>query len=191
MSIAAAESSPGEHSEVTSVIRHKVKDGEQPGYEKWLREIVPVAAHFPGHRGVNVIRPAAGGSEYTVVLHFDTIDNLRAWLDSGERRALIDKALPILAGEDSVEIKTGLEFWFTPPSRQQAARPYKQFLVTLSVIYPLTLLVPLLLKPVFDAIPPLGSLYIRQLFVDAAIVALLTYVIMPRYVKLIAKWLYG
>jgi antibiotic biosynthesis monooxygenase (ABM) superfamily enzyme len=190
MSIAAAERSPGDRSEVTSVIRHKVKDGEQPGYETWLREIVPVAAHFPGHRGVNVIRPAAGGSEYTVVLHFDTIDNLRAWLDSRERRALINKALPILAGEDSVEIKTGLEFWFTPPSRQQAARPYKQFLVTLSVIYPLTLLVPFLLRPAFDAIAPLDSLYLRQLLVDAAIVALITYVIMPRYVRLIARWLY-
>jgi antibiotic biosynthesis monooxygenase (ABM) superfamily enzyme len=89
-----------------------------------------------------------------------------------------------------VEIKTGLEFWFTPPSRQQVARPYKQFLVTLSVIYPLTLLVPFLLRPAFDAIAPLDSLYLRQLLVDAAIVALITYVIMPRYVRLIARWLY-
>jgi antibiotic biosynthesis monooxygenase (ABM) superfamily enzyme len=190
MSIAGAERSPGEHSEVTSVIRHKVKDGEQPGYEKWLREIVPVAAAFPGHRGVNVIRPTAGGGEYTIVLHFDTIDSLRAWLDSDERRILIDEVLPILVGEDSVEIKTGLEFWFTPPSRQQGARPYKQFLVTLSVIYPLTLLIPFLLAPVFDRMSGLGSLYVRQLLIDAAIVALITYVIMQRYVRLIARWLY-
>ena len=169
MAVEATEPLPGEHSEVTSVIRHKVKIGEQPGYETWLREIVPVAAHFPGHRGVNVIRPAAGGNEYTVVLHFDTIDNLRAWLDSNERRKLIDKALPILVGQDSVEIKTGLEFWFTPPSKQQSARPCKQFLVTLSVIYPLTLLIPALLAPVFGGIPNLSSPYVRQLFVDAAI----------------------
>src|SRR5215471_3105455 len=134
---------PSERSEVTSVIRHNIKGGKQAVYQAWLREIVPTAANFPGHRGVNVIRPPAGGSEYTVVLHFDTIDNLRAWLDSSQRHTLIEKVLPILAGEDNVEIKTGLEFWFTPPSRKQAARPYKQFLVTLSVIYPLTIFVPL------------------------------------------------
>ena len=182
--------SPAEHSEVTSVIRHSIKEGEQAAYEAWLREIVPVAAAFPGHRGVNVIRPPAGGSEYTVVLHFETINSLQAWLDSDQRRKLVDKALPILAGEDRVEIKTGLEFWFTPPSRKQVARPYKQFLVTLSVIYPLTIVVPLLLKPAIDPIPYLRSPYLSQLIIDITIVGLITYVIMPRYVRLIASWLY-
>jgi hypothetical protein len=43
--------SPGvvasEHSEVTSVIRHRVKEGQQNTYEGLLREIVPIAAKFP------------------------------------------------------------------------------------------------------------------------------------------------
>jgi uncharacterized protein len=188
MSTVVAESPSAERSEVTSVIRHKVKDSKS--YEKWLQEIVPVAATFPGHRGVDVIRPVDGASEYTIVLHFDTIEHLRAWLNSTERRKLIEKALPILAGEDSVEIKTGLEFWFTPPSRRPIARPYKQFLVTLSVIYPLTIIVPIVLTPVLDRIPYLSSFYLRQLLADAAIVALLIYVIMPRYVRLLSGWLY-
>jgi antibiotic biosynthesis monooxygenase (ABM) superfamily enzyme len=179
-----------DRSEVTSVIRHNVTSGKQAAYEAWLHEIVPIASGFPGHRGVNVIRPPAGGSEYTVVLHFDTIDNLRSWLDSGERHALIEKVLPILAGEDSVEIKTGLEFWFTPPSKKQVARPYKQFLVTLSVIYPLTILIPLLLNPVLDRIPLTRPHLVGQLIVDITIVGLITYLIMPRYVRLLSKWLY-
>jgi uncharacterized protein len=86
MSITLAADALNEHSEVTSIIRHTVKDGHQDNYEKWLREIVPAASKFPGHRGVNVIRPAAGGTNYAVVLHFNSIDNLRAWLDSAERR---------------------------------------------------------------------------------------------------------
>jgi antibiotic biosynthesis monooxygenase (ABM) superfamily enzyme len=191
MPVASAGDLASEHSEVTSVIRHSVKEGRQDEYESWLRQIVPTAAKFPGHRGVNVIRPPAGAREYTVVLHFDTIDNLRGWLDSAERRQLIGKVLPILAGEDSVEIKTGLEFWFTPPSGKQLARPYKQYLVTLSVIYPLSILVPALFALAFERIPVLLPQYIRQLFTDAALVGLITYVIMPRYVRLIAKWLYA
>src|SRR5262249_7918831 len=162
-----------EHSEVTSVIRHKIKAGQQAGYEAWLREIVPTASNFPGHRDVNVIRPPASGAEYTVVLHFDTIDHLRAWLDSPQRRRLVDQVLPILAGEDSVEIKTGLEFWFTPPAGKQIARPYKQFLTTLSVIYPLTILIPILLRPLLAEVPVVRSFYVSQLISDALIVGLL------------------
>jgi hypothetical protein len=41
----------------------------------------------------------------TIVLHFDTIDNLRGWLDSKERRDLIDKVFPRLVSEDRVEIR--------------------------------------------------------------------------------------
>jgi uncharacterized protein len=181
---------PDERSEVTSVVRHTVRSGAEKAYESWLHEIVPIASRFPGHRGVNVIRPPAGSHDYAVVLHFDTIDHLRGWLDSEQRRELIEKVMPYLAGEDNVEIKTGLEFWFTPPSQQQRARPYKQFLVTLSVIYPLTMLIPLLFRPGFDRLPALNVFYVRQFVVDAVIVALLTYVIMPRYTRLIAGWLY-
>jgi uncharacterized protein len=98
--------------------------------------------------------------------------------------------LPNLVGDDDVEIKTGLEYWFTPPFSKQLARPYKQFLVTLSVIYPLTILVPTLLRPIFDLLPVQLPAYLKQFFVDVAIVGSLTYIIMPRYVRLIANWLY-
>ena len=152
----------GDHSEVTSIIRHDVKEKEREGYEEWLRKIVPVAATFPGHRGVNVIRPAKGATEYTIVLHFDTIDNLRLWLDSKERSDLIAEALPKIVGQDRVEIKTGLEFWFTPASKEQRAPAYKQFLVTLSVIYPLTLLIPVLLNPIFGLSHFFSTVYVRQ-----------------------------
>ncbi|MEA2939599.1 MAG: uncharacterized protein QOD09_128 [Bradyrhizobium sp.] len=190
MTDATGEGPPGESSEVTSIIQHTIKAGEQAAYEEWLREIVPVSTRAQGYRGINVIRPSAGSTEYTVVLHFDTIDNLRAWLDSEERRKLVDKVQPCLVGESRVEIKTGLEFWFAPPSPQRRARPFKQFLVTLSVIYPLTILIPFLLHPLFERIPLLQSLYIQQFLIAAAIVALIIYVIMPRYTPLIAKWLY-
>lgn len=178
-----------DHAEVTLVIRHDVRVDDHAAYEDWLRKIVPVAAHFPGHRGVNVIRPANGATEYTIVLHFDTVDHLRGWLDSKERRQLIEEALHFL-GEDRVEVKTGLEFWFTPQAKPQRAAPYKQFLVTLSVIYPLTIVIPLLFQPLFDLAPVKIYAYVRQFFVDAAIVALIIYVIMPRYTRAIAKWLY-
>jgi len=71
---------------VTAVIGHEVKPDAGPRYEQWLARIIPVAARFPGHRGVNVIRPAAGTHSYTVTIHFDTLDHAQDWFRSDARR---------------------------------------------------------------------------------------------------------
>jgi uncharacterized protein len=176
---------------VVSVIRHTVMPGKDQQYEAWLREMLGVAGNAQGRRGVNVIRPRAGSRIYTLVLHFDALQHLQQWLASDVWQRLISEVQHLLQADDEVEIKTGLEFWFTPPgSEQKRAKPYKQFLVTLSVIFPLTMLVPWLLTPLFRAAPILGTRGIAHFFVAAVVVALMTYVIMPRYTRLMAAWLY-
>jgi uncharacterized protein len=178
-------------SEVISVIHHDVRSGVEGQYEAWLKEITPIAQRFQGHRGVNVIRPPKGSRAYTIVLHFDTLKNLERWLSSETRKRLINQVEPFLEEGDQVEIKTGLEFWFTPPaSEQKRAKPYKQFLLTLSVIFPLTIVVPWVLQPLFHTVTVLGLPGISNLFIAAVIVGLMTYLIMPHYTRLVAAWLY-
>jgi uncharacterized protein len=72
--------------EVTSVIQHRVHASAQAQYETWLQEITPAAQCFPGHQGVNIIRPSAGADVYTIVLHFDTLEHLQGWLGSETRQ---------------------------------------------------------------------------------------------------------
>jgi uncharacterized protein len=176
---------------VVSVIRHTVIAGKDQEYEAWLREIVPVAGNAAGHRGVNVVPPRTGSRTYTIVLHFDALENLQHWLASEVWKRLILEVQHLLQDGDQVEINTGLEFWFRPPdSEQKRAKPYKQFLITLSVIFPLTMLVPWLLAPLFRAAPILGMPGIIHFLVAAVVVALMTYVIMPHYTRLMAAWLY-
>ena len=64
-------------SEVVSVIRHDVKPGHEADYEAWVAEVLPIAESFPGHRGVAIIRPPEGSRLYTIVLHFETLEQLR------------------------------------------------------------------------------------------------------------------
>jgi uncharacterized protein len=176
---------------VTSVIRHTVRAGSESRYEAWFREVTAIAQTFPGHRGVNFIRPPKGARSYTTVLHFDTIEHLEGWLSSDARKRLLAEIEPYLEGGDQVENTTGLEFWFTPPdSEQKQVKRYKQFLVTWSVIFPLTIFVPWVLHPVFQTIPFLGLPVISNLIVAGMIVGLLMYVIMPPYTRLVATWLY-
>lgn len=127
-------------SAVTTIIVQQPLKSQIQAYENWLREIVPLAQTAPGHRGVNVIRPHGLSSEYTIVLHFDSEIHLQHWLESETRRQLVEKVKPLLDIDEKIEIKTGLEFWFTPPEARKAAPPFKQFLITLSAIFPLSML---------------------------------------------------
>ena len=64
-------------------------------YEAWLKEIIPVAKEFEGHKGVNIIRPHKGHSDYTIALHFESETTLAEWLNSSERKRLIEKVRPL------------------------------------------------------------------------------------------------
>lgn len=176
---------------VTFVIYHRVKRGLYSEYEQWLERIMPVARSYPGHLGVNVIRPMAGEQLYTVIIRFTGTGHMRSWVESDDRRRLIGEVMPFLEEGDRTEIREGGEFWFTPPA-PGAKHPvrWKQFLITFSVILPLTMIVPWLWRPLFRAWPWLAG-YIQSKFAIAAtIVFIVVYLVMPYYTRLVAKWLY-
>jgi antibiotic biosynthesis monooxygenase (ABM) superfamily enzyme len=176
---------------VTTVIRQRPRPDAIARYESWLKEIIPVAQQCAGHQSVNVIQPHGTSDAYTIVLHFDSIANLRKWLDSEVRAHLVEAIRPFLRTDEDIDIRSGVEFWFAPPAGGKFAKPYKQFLVTLSVIFPLTIIIPWLLQPVFGWVPLLALPGVRQLIVATLVVALVVYVVMPRYTRLVSKWLYA
>ncbi|MEC4718338.1 hypothetical protein RY831_04220 [Noviherbaspirillum sp. CPCC 100848] len=173
------------------VIHHAVQPSAQILYEMWLKDIAMEAQRFSGHMGVNIIRPHSPSSRYTIVLRFDSNKNLKSWLESETRKRFIEEVRPALVDEEEIGVQTGLEYWFTPPAVKQIhARPSKQFLITLSAIFPLTVILPWLLKPVFTLIPLLGHPIVNNFVLAVIIVYLMVYVIMPRYTRLVATWLF-
>ena len=72
---------------VTAVIEHDVRAGAAVDYEAWLQHITACAQRFPGHVGVNIIRPPPDNRRYTIVVRFDTLEHLR-WLGSRRRRLI-------------------------------------------------------------------------------------------------------
>ncbi len=128
---------------VTAVIQHHVRAESVAAYEQWLKRIVPIAQRFPGHRGVHVMRPAQGASLYTVTIRFDSLAHAEDWFQSSARQALLGEVVPFLSRDEQRQTVTGLEFWFRPEPGLKPAKRYKQFLLTLSVIFPLTMAVPI------------------------------------------------
>ncbi|CAG4883612.1 Antibiotic biosynthesis monooxygenase [Georgfuchsia toluolica] len=182
-----APSSPPEH--VFFVVRHKVKAGAQDAYENWTRRTMKVAARFPGHLGVRIMRPPSGQNEYVISVRFESHGDAGHWYRSKERRALMDEMDSLLDSSEQIDVVSGIDYWFTPASSVTPPR-WKQWLLTTTVIWPLTVVVPPILQPAFDLWPLLGLSGVRHGLIAAAMVALVTYVIMPRYTRLFAQWLY-
>jgi antibiotic biosynthesis monooxygenase (ABM) superfamily enzyme len=175
---------------VTLVVKHRVRAGLEAQYEAWLRRIVAIAASYPGHLGVDVIRGRADGLQlFTCVLRFCDTDAMQSWLDSTERRDLVAEAAPLLADGDSTEINRHNEFWFVPATESAPPPRWKQACVTFLVICPLTLLIPLLWGPVFKLYPLLANYVISTALVTITIVLLVVYLLMPQATRLFAPWL--
>lgn len=174
----------------TLVIHHHVKPVARQGYETWLKQIAREGQRFKGHLGANVIRPSDDSGAYTIVVRFDAEASLVGWMESGTRHRLLQHAQPYLEKPEALEIETGMEYWFTPQSPKPARpKPFKQFLISLSAIYPLIVAVPWALQPVFDAVPRLGHPLAAKLVIAVIVVGLMVYVVMPRYTRLLWAWL--
>lgn len=174
------------------VINHHILNGKQQQYEDWLNEIGPVCRSFTGHIDWQIIRPIADLTfSYTVIIRFDSIENLKNWMESEERKQLIEKAKPFLAKDDRYVIKSGLDFLFDSENEgQKVPVRWKQYLVTWSAIYPLSLLIPLIVLPVLRMLHLPDTKYSNSLFVSGSVVFIMVYWLMPNYTRLIKKWLY-
>ncbi|WP_111306971.1 antibiotic biosynthesis monooxygenase [Confluentibacter sediminis] len=175
------------------VISHHILDGKHQQYEAWLNDIAPICKSYPGHIDWQIIRPIPNLTFiYTVIIRFDTIENLKNWMDSQDRKRFIEKVKPLFAKDDHYYINSGLDFLFV--SEAEKSKPpvsWKQFLVTWSAIYPLSLLMSSLVSPLFRMLHMPQNRFIEAFFISGLIVLLMVYVVMPQYTKLIKKWLYN
>lgn len=176
----------------TAVITHKVRQGQYGQYEQWLLKIVPLCKTYPGHLDWQVVRPVAGISHtYTVIIRFDTHDHLQAWLNSSERRRLIDEARPFLASDDNFYTRSGLEFLFAQQgSKASVPKRWKRFLVTWAAIYPVSLFSQSVFVPLMNSFGMPDNRYLRTFVITGIVVYLMIYWIMPRFTQLLRKWLY-
>jgi uncharacterized protein len=176
----------------TVVITHRVREGKQADYESWLNEIAPLCRASPGHLDWHIVRPISGLSEtYTVIIRFDTRAHLQDWMESPVRAGLIEKVRPLLVTGDDFFISSGLDFWFTPAgAKAKLPVRWKQYVVTWSAIYPLVLGVPLVVTPVLRHLGVPNNRFLTTLAVTGAVVFLMVYIVMPRYTRLIKRWLF-
>lgn len=172
---------------VSLVIRRRIRPGKEAEYEALLAEGIAMLARMPGHRGTGIVRPAAGDREYTLMARFDDVDSAAAWEQSPERLSWLRRMDAVVDEHVSFERQPGLDFWFTPPAAPTLRQPprWKMALLTLGVLYPVSLGLNWLLGP------HLGHwvLPMRVLVQSLLVVVLMTYLFMPLATRAAARWL--
>ncbi|MBC8017049.1 MAG: antibiotic biosynthesis monooxygenase [Verrucomicrobia bacterium] len=174
---------------VALVITHTIRTGEEKRYETWLTDILRAVSTFPGYLGREIFRPVQGTRTYTCIVRFGSNDNLKVWAESEERKTFVSQVNDLLEKGDQHEIRTGIDFWFTPEGLRPP-KPWKQFVLTLSAVYPLSLIISKLVIVLLSVAPILAHPLISGLLIAASLTALLTFVVMPSYTRLMKWWLY-
>lgn len=173
---------------VTVVVTRRVKAGLEKGYERWLDRLLEDVKSLPGYLGTTVQRPLGTGREYTSVFRFDSVEHLRAFEESDLRRRALAEVGEYVEADAVWNRLTGLEFWFTPPAGTVVPQPsrFRMALVMIGVVYGLVFTIGSLVAMVLSTAP----MPLRLLVTITIEVFLMTYVLMPRLTKALAKFIY-
>ncbi len=174
---------------ITVVVTRRVKRGREREAERWISCITQAAMKFEGHLGANII-PSTNPQkpEYVVIFRFNNDENLKKWEESTVRAEWIDRAKAFTVGKTKIQKITGLEYWFTLPDKPFQVPPprYKMAIATILALYPTVKLV----GTISNSLTTYTSISIHLLVELTATVVLMTYLVMPVMIRLLAFWLY-
>ena len=127
---------------VSAVISTRVLPGKEAEYRVWERKIAAAQSKAPGLQGYRFEPPVPGIQEdYVAILRFDTEANLQAWLDSPERKKLVDEAAPLTEEFHARIASAGFEQWFRDAAPAGANLPvWKMDMLVLLMLYPIVFL---------------------------------------------------
>jgi antibiotic biosynthesis monooxygenase (ABM) superfamily enzyme len=178
---------------VTVVVTRRVKPGRAADYEAWLAGLQAEARSLPGYLGVTTHRPAANGPpDYTSVIRFDSLQHLQDFESSELRARALQQVADFVEGDATWQRLTGLEFWFTPPPGTVVPQPSRErmALLLIGVVFVLVLSIGSVVTALAARLP-FGVPYPLRLLVTIAIeVAVMTYWLMPRLTRHLARWIY-
>ncbi|MBA4501348.1 antibiotic biosynthesis monooxygenase [Marinobacterium marinum] len=183
------ESTPPHEAAVTVVISRRVIKGREQPFEQLSSEMTQRASRYPGYLGADLFRPAnANDPEYRIIFKFSNENTLADWQASTDRAEILEQIEPLLISPSEVETISGIVNWFTLPGHNPVKPPAKAKMTFVSwlALYPTVTLVFFLFGDQLAQIP----LLLRTLLVTAVVMIAMSYLLMPRFTRWFAFWLF-
>lgn len=167
-----------------------VKPGLEKEFESRLHELISASLQAEGQLGVHVVRPPPGSNsrEYGIIRRFTDSDARDRFYQSQLFKQWEGKVAELTEPGTVRQELTGLEAWFTLPGRERNANPprWKMAAVTALGVWPVSVLIPSLLKPLIGGLHP----WLQAFCIAVGIVIVLTWAVMPLLVKIFRRWLH-
>lgn len=174
-----------DESVVNILILRDVIPTHRTEFEDVVRRWIPEAVRFPGHQGVFMLTPPRGSHQYGALLRFDSQEAWEEFSRWDSYRIFLDELRPHLASEPRTELMHGLEAWFPavhtlgPPRWKMAVLTYGG---VCAMVWPSSQAAGFALAG--------APFLVKYFIVNALVVAGLTWVVMPRLVRLASDWLH-
>ena len=173
---------------IAILISHRVAAGRKADYVAHHDKLAELGKGVDGYGGVALFPPEDPNSrEYTVLVHFGSLELLHAFWRSDEFIAWKKRLDQLVDAPAAVQYASGLERWVAAARHLQASAPptYKMAVVVFCSILPLILVVPPLAATLLSGVHWL----IARILTTAVIVLAMSYGAMPLITRLFDPWL--
>lgn len=173
----------------TEVIITRIKPDKADEYRAFADRIQRAQQSFPGYIGSFVQPPHHNETGWTTVLRFRAQRDLDRWMNSPERKALLEEAEDLIEGFEAQRIDTSFPGWVpADPITGKPPNMWKTASLVLLTLFPVVMLELRFLNPLLKTWVPPTALGI---FIGNAIsVALTTWPLMPLAIRLFHAWLF-
>lgn len=173
---------------ITAIVHRRIKEGCEAQFRDAMRQFMEFTQGVPGHLGMQIMLPAAGGRDYTVVSRFTNQAARDAFIGSSEYRAWMTRLGVMTDGDPRINELAGLEGWFLHGDAPTLPPPpkAKMAISTFIGVYFVTTCLTLLLGSSLAGLP----LLLRNLIMSAIVVSFLTWLVMPFITRLLHFWLF-
>jgi uncharacterized protein len=173
---------------VTVVVSHPVDPADEDAFLAWQERVTDAERKFAGFRGAELFRPVAGvQDEWTALYRYDTDEHLNTWLESRERKRLLDEGRRF-KDFSLHRISSPFGSWFAQPGGDEEGGGPAQWKTALSVLvglYPTVVLLTLAINALWKK----SELWAALLVGNILSVTLLTWVVMPIVTRTLRFWL--
>ena len=172
---------------VTEIFVTQVTPGKELEYRAWNARMNAQESTFPGFRGVHLQAPhQSGGANWVTLLQFDTVAHLERWLESAERKRLLEEGATYMVSFDKHRVISPFSSWFQQlPEGNKVPQLWKQAMLILLVLFPIVMLEIGYLNGRLQGL----NLSLSTFIGNTISVALITWPMMPLAVWAFSSWL--
>lgn len=192
-----SQGSPEEHFYSTFIVEYIVpaEPEAEALFRRWYDRLVVAASQFEGYTRADLCPPLScddGVVKWYSIVHFDTPQELNAWLKSSDRADLLEQGRDTFLAYRYKSFTTGLEGWFSnhaggAEQHSLGPPPWKQVLAVVLGLYPTLMIQGIVFSAlgIMQSWPMATSLVINNLITSS----ILTWAVMPRVSQMLSFWL--